>query len=64
METLKFALAPAEGPPLKPDELMAKLFNIADVHVDISTHFTVMYYACGIHMLAQIHRNYVVSGLR
>ena len=32
METLKAALAPAGATPLKPVELMAKLFDIADVH--------------------------------
>ena len=33
METLKSALAPAGAPSLKPVELMAKLFDIADVHL-------------------------------
>ena len=33
METLKAALAPTGVPPLKPVELMAKLFDIADVHL-------------------------------
>ena len=33
MEYLKSAFAPAGASPLKPVELMAKLFNIADAHV-------------------------------
>jgi hypothetical protein len=32
MEALKSALAPAGAPPLKPVELMAKLFDIADIN--------------------------------
>ena len=33
MEALKSAFVPAGAPPLKPVELMAKLFDIADIHL-------------------------------
>ena len=37
MEWMKRAFAPEGAPPLKPVDLMAKLFDIADVHLASQT---------------------------